>query len=81
MKRIIAIGLLWKTVDSLDKDTVKKIAFQKGFEISQKYKDYEVWENGIEPFLISQLHFITTVSNSFIKGLLSDNKNNKKDKD
>ena len=69
----VGLFLGWNYIDHLDKDKTKKIAFNKGYELSQKFKKYKAWDIYVEPFVINQFSFLFGVSNSFIKGLISDN--------
>ncbi|GAG58789.1 unnamed protein product [marine sediment metagenome] len=63
---------------NFDKDKMKIIAYRKGYNVSQKFKHNPAWDNIAEPFIIRQFAFITEVSNSFIKGLISDNNSTEK---
>ena len=76
MKRLIAFLAFWKFIEGLDKDYYKEVSFQKGLQLSQNFKDEPVWDQMVEPFIIRQVSFLTSVSNSFIKGLVSDNVSN-----
>ena len=67
----------WNYIDHLDKNEIKKKAFNKGYDLSQKFKQYRAWDIYMEPFIINQFSFLFGVSNSFIKGLISDNKPDK----
>lgn len=63
----------WNYINYLDKDQTKKTAFNKGHDLSQKFKKYKAWDIYVEPFIINQFSFLFGVSNSFIEGLISDN--------
>lgn len=76
----LKMGMLfcgWNVLYLLDKEKSKEISFKKGYELSQKFKQFTVWDNYVEPLIINQFSFIFSVSNSFIKGMISDNKNKK----
>ena len=60
-----------------DKEKLKQTAYAKGFNLSQKFKNYRGWDEVVEPIIIRQLATLFGISNSFIKGLVSDNKPNK----
>lgn len=81
MRRFIYVifGIAWSLLNIFDKDKVKKKAYNKGYEISQRFKKYKGWDEIIEPMIITQFSFLFGISNSFIKGMISDNKNIDKD--
>lgn len=72
----VGIGTGWYLISNLDKTNTKKIAYDKGYNLSQKFKKYPSWDKYMEPFIINQFSFIFGVTNSFIKGLISDNEKN-----
>lgn len=59
---------------TLDKDKVRKVAYEKGRNISGKYNKYGFWDNLVEPFIIKQFGLFFGIGHSFIKGMISDNK-------
>ena len=61
-----------------DKEQLKRIAYNKGYNLSQQFKCYRGWDEVIEPIIIKQIALLFGVSNSFVKGLISDNKPNQK---
>ena len=69
----VALALGWNYLDNFDTDKTKKIAFNKGLELSQKFKKYDAWDKYAEPLIVRQFAFLFGVGNSFIKGLISDN--------
>jgi len=73
----ISIGFICIIIHISDRDHFKYIAYKKGYSLSQKFKRYESWDEIVEPFIIRQFAFVFGVSNSFIKGLISDNKPSK----
>ena len=76
--KLILLLISWgyiNNTDNMDKEIVKQIVFTKGYEISQRFKNYPAWDNIIEPFIIKQCSFIFSVGNSFIDGMISDNDN------
>lgn len=72
---ILSVG--WGCLNMLNKDKVKLIAYNKGRNLSQRFKNYKSWDTIMEPLIIRQFSFLFGVSNSFIKGLISDNKPDK----
>ncbi len=70
----VGLCLAWSYIDNFDTDKYKKKAFDKGLALSQKFKKYDAWDKYMEPLIVRQFAFLFGVSNSFIKGLLSDNK-------
>lgn len=70
----VALCLGWNYIDNFDTDAYKKKAFNKGLELSQKFKKYPSWDKYAEPLIVRQFGFIFSIGNSFIKGLISDNK-------
>lgn len=70
----VALCVGWSYLDNFDTDKYKTKAFNKGLELSQKFKKYSAWDNYAEPLIVRQFGFLFGVGNSFIKGLLSDNK-------
>lgn len=70
----IALGIAWRQIDNFDTDIYKKKAFNKGLQLSQKFKKYPSWDKYAEPLIVRQFGFIFSIGNSFIKGLISDNK-------
>lgn len=75
--RWIIFGISWGVLNIFDKERVKKIAYSKGYNLSQRFKRYKGWDEIMEPIIIRQFAFLFGVSNSFIKGLVSDNKPDK----
>jgi hypothetical protein len=69
----LAFCVGWSYIDNFDTEKTKAKAFNKGLSLSQKFKSYSAWDNYVEPLIVRQFSFIFGVSNSFIKGLISDN--------
>lgn len=74
--KILSLGTL-VCINNLDKEEWKEKSFYSGYNLSQKFKNYKSWDSFVEPFLIRQFAFFFGVTNSFIKGLISDNKDQK----
>ena len=74
-------GILFSTIfaygyASLHKNNsadMRKTMYNKGRNISQKYKPYAFWDNLVEPFIIRQFGFVFGMGHSFVKGMISDN--------
>ena len=75
--RILAFSLTWTLLNIFDKERIKDIAYYKGYRLSQRFKIYKGWDEILEPMIIRQFAFLFGVANSFIKGLISDNKPDK----
>ncbi len=73
----IAFSIFWGLIDSKDANKIKQKAFDKGLNLSQKFKKYKAWDKYAEPLIVRQFAFLFGVGNSFIKGLISDNGDNK----
>ncbi len=71
--KAIGIPLIWYNIGLIDRDTVKKDFYQKGYQTSQLFKTVPVWDKYAEPFFVKQLSILFSASNSFITGMLSDN--------
>lgn len=71
--KVLIFGLLCNFIDIFDKDKIKERAFVKGYNLSQTFKPYRSWDEAIEPLIVRQFGFVVSVSNEFIKGLISDN--------
>lgn len=72
---LLSVG--WGCLNLLNKDKVKASAYLKGRNLSQRFNRYKSWDTVVEPIIIRQFAFLFGVSNSFIKGLVSDNKHDK----
>lgn len=66
-------GCMWLYLGTFDQKYVKKKCYDKGLEVSQKFKLFPVWDGYVEPFIIRQFAVLFTAGNSFIKGMISDN--------
>ena len=75
----IGLCLGWNYIDNFDTDYYKKKAFNKGLQLSEKFKKYPSWDKYAEPLIVRQFGFIFSIGNSFIKGLISDNKDQDND--
>lgn len=60
---------------NMEKNYVETKMFQKGFNVSQKFKNYQVWDNFFEPIIIRQASILFVGIHSFLEGLTSDNNN------
>ena len=75
--KAIGIPLLWHGIGRPDKEDVRDNFYNKGYRLSQNFKDYPTWDRYAEPFLVSQFTNIFTAGNSFIEGMVSDNEDQK----
>ncbi len=73
LKWIYCLPILWYSLGHLPKDDLRKVSYQSGLWVSQKYKKYPAWDRCIEPIIIRQLSVIDCISHSFVKGMISDN--------
>ncbi len=71
----VATPFIWYYIGTRDRDTIRRNMYNHGLNVSQKFKKYPVWDNCVEPFIIRQCLILFTAGNSFIKGMISDNKN------
>jgi len=58
--------------------SMKRYAFNKGYNFSQKFKKYWVWDACVEPVIVRQSYIVFTFGNAFIKGMISDNEEGQK---
>jgi hypothetical protein len=65
--------ILWYQVGTYDRNYIRTKMFDKGYNLSQKFKKYPAWDNYAEPMIIKQFSILFTGGNAFIKGMLSDN--------
>ena len=75
--RVVIFLFTWGFLNIFDRERIKDRAFLKGYNLSQRFKTYKGWDEIVEPMLIRQFAFLFGVSNSFIKGLISDNEPDK----
>jgi hypothetical protein len=71
--KYIGMGLGWYSIANLDRKEAKKNAYNKGYMLSQRFKNYPSWDKYVEPIVVNQFAFLFGVGNSFVKGLISDN--------
>ena len=71
---IYSLPIIWYYMGTLDKKDVRKISYSAGLYVSQKYKKYPMWDSYVEPLLIRQFTILDCIGHSFIKGMISDNK-------
>jgi len=69
---------IWYKLGCINTDDVKNKSYIHGYNISQKFKKYPVWDNQVEPLIIKQFSNIFIVGHAFINGLVSDNDDKKK---
>lgn len=70
-----ATPIAWYYIGTFDRDNIRKSMYCKGFNLSQKFKRYPVWDRYAEPIIVKQFSILFTGGNAFIKGMLSDNLN------
>ncbi len=75
---LVTIGSVWYSSSKVDKKDMRKNMFDRGLNLSQKYKNYKAWDNFVEPFIITQFGLFFGAGHSFIKGMISDNDNKEK---
>jgi len=76
--RYIGLGIGWYSLSQMDQNQAKNNAYQYGFELSQHFKQYPVWDKYMEPFMVNQFAFLFCLGNSFINGMISDNEHDPK---
>jgi len=67
--------MAWYYVGTHDKEIVKRNMFNRGLNLSQKFKRYPIWDIIIEPLVVRRASIVFIAGNSFIKGMVSDNDN------
>jgi hypothetical protein len=75
--RLVPIGVLtfgWYQINRFDTEKWKQLSYLKGEQISLKYSRYQAWNSIAEPFIVRQFAFLFSVGNEFIRGLVSDNR-------
>ena len=80
--KLIPIGALvygWYQINSFDAEKWKRLSYIKGQEISIRYSHYKAWNTLAEPFIVRQFAFLFSVGNEFIRGLVSDNRDQMND--
>lgn len=73
--KVLGFSSFWYYVGRHDKKDVHILFHNKGYQLSQSFKNYPVWDKYAEPILISQFTTIFTAGYSFLEGLVSDNEN------
>lgn len=68
-------GVLWWKSGNIDKKVVKSYSYNKGTILSQKFKNYTIWDEYVEPLIIKQFGVLFISGHSFIKGMVADNDN------
>jgi hypothetical protein len=71
----IATPVLWYQVGTYNRNDIRDKMYNKGYNLSQQFKEYPAWDNYAEPLIIKQFSIMFTGGNAFIKGMLSDNDN------
>ena len=69
----VATPLLWYYVGTYDRNYIRGKMYDKGYNLSQSFKQYPIWDNYAEPIILKQFSILFTGGNAFIKGMLSDN--------
>lgn len=72
--KYIPLPIIWYNLGVYDNKNVKQNMFNAGYNTSQKFKNYTVWDKLVEPFIIRQFSTVFIGGHSFIKGMISDNK-------
>jgi hypothetical protein len=72
---VLCGSALWYYIGTRDKKLLKTTMYNKGYNLSQKFKLWPAWDIYAEPLIINQFSILFTAGNAFIKGLISDNEN------
>ncbi len=72
---LVTLPLSWYSLGILKKDQVRTYMFYVGKYFSSRCSKIPYWEKYAEPIFIRQFAIIFTATNSFIEGMVSDNKN------
>lgn len=68
-------GVCWYQSGKMDKKFVKEYTYDKGAKLSNKFKNYVVWDDYVEPLIIKQFGILFIGGHSFIKGMVADIEN------
>ena len=71
---VLGTGYSIYKLNQNDKEYIRRVSFNKGRNVSQKFKEYQAWHQYIEPLVISKFSTFFTATHCFIEGLVSDNK-------
>lgn len=75
---LFTVGSMYYSAKKVNKKDMRGNMFDRGYNLSQKYKKYRVWDKMVEPFVITQFGLFFGAGHSFIKGMISDNSNREK---
>lgn len=75
------VPMVWYYLGTHDRELVKANMFNRGFNLSQRFKKYPFWDHAVEPLIVKQSSILFAAGNSFIKGMISDNDNSNELKD
>lgn len=70
----VALVSTWIGASRINKSAARDMAFQQGLSFSSKFRNVPGWDTIVEPCIIKQFGFLFSVGNSFMKGMISDNK-------
>jgi hypothetical protein len=73
--KLVLVPLIWYGIGRPDKEKIRTNFHDKGYQLSQRFKNYPVWDRYAEPFFISQFTNIFIAGHSFLEGMASDNEN------
>ena len=71
--KIASVAFTWHALSQCNKTQVRQYCYNKGLQLSQKFKLFRGWDYYIEPLIINQCAVIFVAGNAFIEGLVSDN--------
>lgn len=70
---IIGVPFAWYNLSLCKRKDIRKLFYNKGANVSTKFKHYPMWDQYVEPFFIQQFSIIFTATHAFIEGMVSDN--------
>lgn len=71
--KLIGFPLLWYGIGRLNKEDIRMNCYRRGYQLSQRFKNYPYWDKYAEPFCVSQFTNVFTAGHAFIEGMVSDN--------
>lgn len=71
--KIICLTIAWYWIGYPEKDDIRKRFYKRGYNFSQRFKNYKLWDKYAEPLFISQFTTFFTAGHAFIEGMISDN--------
>lgn len=71
--KIASLTIAWYCIGYPEKEDIRQRFYKRGYNFSQRFKKYKLWDKYAEPLFISQFTTFFTAGYSFIEGMISDN--------